>query len=90
MKFFHLIDHAILGVGRYSINSILNMVKFLKFILAAVKQIPFIFNNFHFTLEQMHVIGTESIMLVAVTSVFTGGVGALTFLSQFGDFIPLW
>ncbi|MBF0429856.1 MAG: ABC transporter permease [Fibrobacteria bacterium] len=40
-------------------------------------------------MEQMHVIGTESLVLVSITSIFTGGVGALTFLTQFGDYIPL-
>lgn len=53
-----------------------------------MKQIPKVILNFHFTVEQMYVIGITSIPLVATTSVFTGGVSAYQMAYQFADLVP--
>jgi phospholipid/cholesterol/gamma-HCH transport system permease protein len=53
-----------------------------------MKKLPHVVLNFHFTVEQMYVIGITSIPLVAMTSVFTGGVSAYQMAYQFADLVP--
>jgi phospholipid/cholesterol/gamma-HCH transport system permease protein len=89
MNFFLIIDRLVIGVGRYVINSIINGRKFVQFLITTLKHFPFVFKNFHFSVEQMHIIGITSIPLVATTSIFTGGVVAIQSITQFGDYLPL-
>jgi phospholipid/cholesterol/gamma-HCH transport system permease protein len=88
-NFFGIIDWSMVAVGATIYKSYQNILRYLKFFGESLKFLPLVYRNINFTVEQMHVIGTESVLLVSITSVFTGGVGAFTFLTQFGDYIPL-
>jgi phospholipid/cholesterol/gamma-HCH transport system permease protein len=48
-----------------------------------------LFRNINLTIEQMYIIGIESIPLVAVTSVFVGGETVVQALYQFSGMVPL-
>lgn len=51
--------------------------------------IPRVFQNFRLTVEQMRVIGVQSVPLVILTSLFTGAVAAWQSAYQFQGFLPL-
>ncbi|MFC1584625.1 MlaE family ABC transporter permease [Fibrobacterota bacterium] len=89
MKVFLVIDEMVVGTGRVVINSFISSKKFIVFLWTAMTQFHYAFKNFHFSIEQMHIIGITSIPLVATTSVFTGGVMAIQSITQFGDYLPL-
>jgi phospholipid/cholesterol/gamma-HCH transport system permease protein len=89
MKILLIIDQLMVGTGRFVINGIINSKKFLLFLFTSFRQLPFVFKNFHFSVEQMHIIGITSIPLVATTSIFTGGVVAVQSITQFGDYLPI-
>lgn len=52
----------------------------------AFPQLP---RAFHLTVEQMYRVGVQSLPLVIVTSVFTGGVAAVQAAYQFQDYVPM-
>lgn len=89
MKLFGIVDQMMIWVGGFVTNSLTTTKNYSLFVLRVFKEIPQVYKNFHFVIEQMHVIGTSSIPLVAMTSVFTGGVVAIQFVTQFGDYLPL-
>ncbi len=64
-------------------------LRFLRFCVEMVVNIPTIFRNSHFTIEQMYVIGISSIPLVCLTSIFSGAVAAWQAAYQFADYVPL-
>ena len=51
--------------------------------------IPKIFKSFHLISEQMLFMGVNSLPLVLVTSIFTGGVSAVQAAYQFSDYVPM-
>ncbi len=89
MKYFVVLDRLLIWIGKFVHNSIQTSQEYLIFVFQVFKHLPQVFKNFHFTVEQMHIIGTTSIPLVATTSIFTGGVVAIQFVTQFGDYLPL-
>ena len=54
-----------------------------------LRTLPRIFRDIHLTLDQMQRIGVESLPLVILTSVFTGGVAAIQAAYQFQNYVPL-
>ena len=87
--FIGAMDTIVIGVGRFVENSVKTVFSMLGFVWHSLLHLPFVYKNFHFTVEQMHIIGITSIPLVATTSVFTGGVVAIQSITQFGDYLPL-
>jgi len=89
MKFISVIDQLMIWIGGFVSNLLLTTKNYLLFVLKVFKILPQTYKNFHFVIEQMHIIGTSSIPLVSTTSIFTGGVVAIQFVTQFGDYLPL-
>ena len=52
-------------------------------------RIPLLFRNINISIEQMYIIGLESLPLVAVTSVFVGGEAVVQATYQFSGFVTL-
>jgi len=52
-------------------------------------RMPLMFRNVNISIEQMYVIGLESLPLVAVTSVFVGGEAVVQATYQFSGYVPL-
>jgi phospholipid/cholesterol/gamma-HCH transport system permease protein len=48
-----------------------------------------VFKNVDISIEQMYIIGLESLPLVAVTSVFVGGESVIQAMYQFSGYVPL-
>jgi phospholipid/cholesterol/gamma-HCH transport system permease protein len=57
--------------------------------LKTAVRLPLILKNIPITIEQMYVIGLESLSLVAVTSVFVGGEAVVQCMYQFSGIVPL-
>lgn len=89
LKILSFFDNLVLLIGKKVYRFVLFIKELLVFCFNALLQIPQIPKNPQFTLEQMYVIGITSLPLVAITSVFTGGVVAVQSITQFGDFLPL-
>lgn len=89
LRILQIFDEAILFMGRLTQRSYLFFFNFISFCVESIKQIPLVSRNPAFTIEQMYIIGITSLPLVAITSVFTGGVVAVQSITQFGDFLPL-
>lgn len=51
--------------------------------------LPFVFRRFRLTSEQMLLMGVNSLPLVALVSVFTGGVAAVQAVYQISDYVPM-
>ncbi|MCJ7578374.1 MAG: ABC transporter permease [candidate division Zixibacteria bacterium] len=51
--------------------------------------LPFVFRRFRLTSEQMLLMGVNSLPLVALVSVFTGGVSAVQAVYQISDYVPM-
>lgn len=47
------------------------------------------FTSFHLILSQMYYMGVRSVWLIAITSIFTGGVSAWQAAYQFKNYVPL-
>jgi phospholipid/cholesterol/gamma-HCH transport system permease protein len=59
------------------------------FFLRVLRAVPGFWKKGHLVLEQMVAIGVESMPLVLVTSIFTGGVAAVQAAYQFQDYVPM-
>ncbi len=81
-------DNLATMVGVNTRKTIVGAWELLVFQVEVSKKIPHVLLNFHFTVEQMYVIGITSIPLVATTSIFTGGVSAYQMAYQFADLVP--
>ncbi len=66
-----------------------NLSIYSHFIYRIFTRTPLVFKNLHLTMHQMMVIGISSLPLIAITSIFTGGVTAWQAAYQFSDYIPL-
>src|SRR3989337_949477 len=52
-------------------------------------ELPGSFKRFHLTTEQMLFMGVNSLPLILVTSVFTGGVASVQSAYMFSDYVPM-
>jgi phospholipid/cholesterol/gamma-HCH transport system permease protein len=76
-------------LGRWFLGQVGSLLKFLRFCADIFIAIPSVFKNFHFTVEQMYLIGITSVPLVGLTSIFTGAVAAWQAAYNFADLVPL-
>lgn len=76
-------------IGRIVISSIAELGGVFLLLCAAVKRMPAAIKQRHLAVEQMVKAGIDSIPLVLVTAVFTGGVAAVQAAYQFQNYIPL-
>jgi phospholipid/cholesterol/gamma-HCH transport system permease protein len=85
-------NHAALGVqsvGQKVIGGIEQVGSVTLFFLRVLRAVPGFRKKGHLVLEQMMAIGVESLPLVLVTSIFTGGVAAVQAAYQFQDYVPM-
>jgi phospholipid/cholesterol/gamma-HCH transport system permease protein len=83
------IDAQVVRLGMATLRMFGGVAAFLRFCLDMFLALPSVFTNFHFTIEQMYLIGITSIPLVGLTSIFTGAVAAWQAAYNFADYVPL-
>lgn len=88
-RLFLAIDAAMIALGHWVLERIGGLLRFLLFCFQVMRTLPMVFRNFHFTVEQMYLIGITSIPLVCLTSIFTGAVAAWQAAYNFADYVPL-
>ena len=91
-----LVTNILMSAGKvfYGIITIIStFLRHMKYmsdlIYNTVLRVPLLFKNVNLTINQMYVIGVESIPLVAVTSVFVGGETVIQANFQFAGMVPL-
>src|SRR4051812_12422942 len=83
------VDGRVVKLGESFLRMCVKIIAFLRFCLDMFMAIPSVFKNFHFTIDQMYLIGITSIPLVGLTSIFTGAVAAWQAAYNFADYVPL-
>jgi phospholipid/cholesterol/gamma-HCH transport system permease protein len=83
------IDGRVVKLGEAFLRMCSHILAFLRFCVEMFLAIPSVFKNFHFTIDQMYLIGITSIPLVGLTSIFTGAVAAWQAAYNFADYVPL-
>jgi phospholipid/cholesterol/gamma-HCH transport system permease protein len=76
-------------LGKYVQHGFNGVVRYIIFVLEAIRNIFAAIQCHHLTVEQMYRIGATSIPLVATTSVFTGSIMSWQLAFQFAEMIPL-
>jgi len=66
-----------------------NVTSLSDLIYQTVRRVPLFIRNINLTINQMYVIGVESLPLVAVTSVFVGGEAVIQANFQFAGMVPM-
>jgi phospholipid/cholesterol/gamma-HCH transport system permease protein len=89
MRALNWIDSRMVGLGRWFLGQVASLLKFLRFCADLFLALPSVSKNFHFTVEQMYLIGITSVPLVGLTSIFTGAVAAWQAAYNFADLVPL-
>lgn len=89
MNLFAAIDRAMVRLGARFLRAVRDIVRFLRFCVDVFLALPSVFKNFHFTVDQMYLIGITSVPLVGLTSIFTGAVAAWQAAYNFADYVPL-
>ncbi len=85
-------NHAASGVqsvGQKVIGGVEQVGSVTLFFLRVLRAVPGFWKKGHLVFEQMIAIGVESLPLVLVTSIFTGGVAAVQAAYQFQDYVPM-
>ncbi|KPJ59413.1 MAG: ABC transporter permease [Latescibacteria bacterium DG_63] len=85
-------NQATLGahaIGQKVVGGIEQVGSASLFFLRVVRAVPGFWKKSHLIFEQMVAIGVESMPLVFVTSIFTGGVAAVQAAYQFQDYVPM-
>jgi len=85
-------NHTLVGaesIGRRMVGGIEETGRVFLFLLSILKAAPSFWKKGHLVVEQMVAIGIESLPLVVVTSLFTGGVAAVQAAYQFQDYVPM-
>lgn len=85
-------NHTLVGahaIGQKVIEGIEQVGSVSLFFMRVVKAVPSFWKRGHLVLEQMIAMGVESMPLVVVTSLFTGGVAAVQAAYQFQDYVPM-
>ncbi len=86
---FERIDGLAVRFGEILIGLWDSVRRFVKFFAEMALNLPLIFKNFSFTVEQMYLMGITSLPLVGLTSIFSGAVAAWQAAYQFADYVPL-
>ncbi|MFW6221140.1 MAG: MlaE family ABC transporter permease [Fibrobacterota bacterium] len=66
-----------------------NVTYLSKLVLSTFSRLHLAVKNFNLSIEQMYIIGLESIPLVAITSIFVGGETVIQAMYQFSGIVPL-
>jgi len=85
-------NHTLAGaqtVGRRVIEGVEETGNVFIFFIKTLRAIPGFWRKSHLVFDQMLAIGIESLPLVFVTSLFTGGVAAVQAAYQFQDYVPM-
>lgn len=85
-------NHTLVGaedLGRRIVGGIEETGKVFLFFLSILRAIPGFWKKGHLVVEQMMAMGIESLPLVVVTSLFTGGVASVQAAYQFQDYVPM-
>ncbi|MFH0778914.1 MAG: ABC transporter permease [Candidatus Eisenbacteria bacterium] len=77
------------AVGKKVVDGIEETGRVFIFFINIIKAIPGFWRKSYLVLDQMMAIGIESLPLVFVTSLFTGGVAAVQAAYQFQDYVPM-
>jgi len=76
-------------VGRKTTLFFENVGGFSTLIKNILLSLPGSFRKFHLTTEQMLYMGVNSLPLIMVTSIFTGGVASVQAAYMFADYVPM-
>jgi phospholipid/cholesterol/gamma-HCH transport system permease protein len=82
-------DNAFTFVGRKTLLFFENVGGLAILIKRTFLGLPSVFTRSRLTTEQMHLMGVNSLPLVAVVSVFTGAVTAVQAVYQISDYVPM-
>lgn len=84
--------HTVVGaetLGKRIVDGLEETGRVFLFLLSILKALPGFWKKGHLVVEQMVSMGLESLPLVVVTSMFTGGVAAVQAAYQFQDYVPM-
>ena len=91
-----LITNILIASGKlfYSIidmtSILLRQVKYMSDLMyQTALRVPLLFKNVNLTVNQMYIVGVESLPLVAVTAVFVGGEAVIQANFQFAGLVPM-
>jgi phospholipid/cholesterol/gamma-HCH transport system permease protein len=84
-----MIDKVSEPLGKFVRLGFGGVVRYVFFVLEALRNIFAVLKCHHLTVEQLHRVGAKSIPLVVTTSVFTGSIMAWQLAYQFAEMIPL-
>jgi phospholipid/cholesterol/gamma-HCH transport system permease protein len=89
IPFTHTPENAFSFVGRKTITFFEDVGGLAILIKDVFLGLPKAFTRFHLTLEQMLMMGVNSVPLVALVSIFTGAVTAVQAVYQISDYVPM-
>jgi phospholipid/cholesterol/gamma-HCH transport system permease protein len=89
MRFLTTQENAFRLVGRKTLTFFEDVGGLAILIKRVFLGLPFVFRRFRLTSEQMLLMGVNSLPLVALVSVFTGGVSAVQAVYQISDYVPM-
>jgi phospholipid/cholesterol/gamma-HCH transport system permease protein len=84
-----IMANALEGLGRSILSFFEDLGGAFTLIGRVIRALPGLVRTLNLTVEQMLRIGVESLPLVIVTSLFTGGVAAVQAAYQFQDYVPM-
>lgn len=85
-------SHTIVGaetLGKRMVEGLEETGRVFLFLLSILRSLPGFWKKGHLVIEQMMVMGIESLPLVVVTSMFTGAVASVQAAYQFQDYVPM-
>jgi len=83
------LDRIAVAVGKNTRETVEELGAIATFFWRIIATVPATRKNFHFTVEQMMMIGIKSLPIIFVTSLFTGGVMSAQAAYQFSYVVPL-
>jgi phospholipid/cholesterol/gamma-HCH transport system permease protein len=89
MRFLTTQENAFRLVGRKTLTFFEDVGGLAILIKRVFLGLPSVFSKFRLTSEQMLLMGVNSLPLVALVSVFTGGVAAVQAVYQISDYVPM-
>jgi phospholipid/cholesterol/gamma-HCH transport system permease protein len=89
MRFLTTQENAFRLVGRKTLTFFEDVGGLAILIRRIFLGLPSVFSKFRLTSEQMLLMGVNSLPLVALVSVFTGGVAAVQAVYQISDYVPM-
>jgi phospholipid/cholesterol/gamma-HCH transport system permease protein len=76
-------------IGRKSISFLVYIGGVMLLLIRILKTLPKVFSNLGLVVEQMSLMGVNSLPLVLLTSVFTGAVSSVQAAYQFKNLVPM-